>query len=275
MIDAHVHFWSPARGDDILILRRKPELVRDCLPPDLAPLLAEAGIARAVAIQCAPATAETEWQLALTRDLPAIEAVVGWADLESPDLPRTLDRLQRAAKFRGLRVMLQRLEDPAWIARGTVAPGLAELARRGLSLDLIARAEHLDACRAALGRVPDLRAVVDHGGGPPIAAGGWEPWASGIAALARETPAFCKFSGLLEEAAPAAGAAALERYARHLADSFGVDRLVWASNWPVCDLVGGYARWRAIALELIDRLGLPRAKLLDANARRAYALSAV
>ncbi|MBL8701328.1 MAG: amidohydrolase family protein [Alphaproteobacteria bacterium] len=272
MIDAHVHFWRPARGDDILILRREARLRRDYLPDDLAPLLATAGVSRAVVIQSAPSIDETRFQLALTRDLPWIAGVVGWVDLEHPDAGRDLDELQRDARFRGVRVMLHRLDDPAWIERPAALAGLRSLASRGLSLDLIAREPHLEACRRALGAVPGLRAVVDHGGGPPIAERRWEPWADAIARLARDTGALCKFSGLLEESQPGDGEAALLRYAGHLAASFGPARLVFASNWPVCDLVGGYARWLDIARNLARRLALPPAALFEANARRLYGL---
>jgi len=272
-IDGHVHFWRPALGYDILILRREERLRRDALPDDLAPLVRAAGVDAAVTVQAAPDVAETLFQLELAARTPWIIGVVGWVDLTSPDLGATLDRLQRHRTFRGVRAMLHRIEDPEWIARPDVGHGLAELERRGLSLDLIARPPHLRACRRSLARVPGLRTVIDHGGGPPIADRGWQPWADGIAAIAGETTAFCKFSGLLEEARPADGEAELLPYVEHLVATFGVERLVFSSNWPVCDLVGGYARWHAFALSLATRLGLSPARLLGANARRLYAIA--
>ena len=272
-IDAHVHFWRPALGHDILIVRREPRLRRDYQPADLAPVMADAGIARAIVVQSAPACAESEYQLALAAGLPWIAGVVGWIDLAAADAGAQLDRLQRAGRLVGVRAMLNRIEDPEWIAGAPVRDGLAELARRGLSLDLIARPPHLEACRRALARVPDLRVVVDHGGGPPIAARGHEPWAGLIAALARDTGAFCKFSGLFEEAAGGDGADALLPYAAHLAACFGTDRLVFASNWPVCEIAGGYARWHATASDLALRLGLDPAALFETNARRLYGLA--
>jgi L-fuconolactonase len=271
-IDAHVHFWRPARGDDILILRREPRLRRDYLPGDLRGLMRDGGVDSAVVVQSAPSLDETRFLLELTRALDWIAGVVGWVDLAAPDVAQTLGDLARAPKLCGVRAMLHRIDDPAWIARDDVAAGLRALAARGLALDLIARPPHLEACRRALTRVPELRAVVDHGGGPPIAAAGWEPWASRIAALARDTTAFCKFSGLLEEAAAGAAADALARHAAHLVDCFGSERLVWASNWPVVDLVGGYANWRAVADALATRLGLDRARVFAGNARVLYDL---
>ncbi len=270
VIDAHVHFWRPALGHDILIVRREPRLRRDYQPADLQPAMEAAGIARAVVVQSAPALAESEYQLALAADLPWIAGVVGWVDLAAADAGAQLDRLQRAGTLVGVRAMLNRIEDPEWIAGDAVHAGLAELARRGLSLDLIARPPHLDACRRALVRVPDLRVVVDHGGGPPIAAREREPWAMLIAALARETAAYCKFSGLFEEAADGDGPDALLPYAAHLATCFGSGRLVFASNWPVCEIAGGYARWHAAARDLAIRLGLDQDALFADNARRLY-----
>lgn len=272
MIDGHVHFWRPSRGDDILILRREPRLRRDYLPADLTPLLAAAGIARVVVIQSAPDIAETRFQLELTQDIDWVGGVIGWIDLEGADLVRDLDTLQRMPRFRGVRVMLHRLDDPDWIARPAVIAGLRELATRGLSLDLIAREPHLEACRRALAAVPSLRAVIDHGGGPPIAERRWQPWADAIAAVARESAVSCKFSGLLEEARPEDDAAALLPYAEHLVAAFGPERLVFASNWPVCDLVGGYVRWFVMARDLASRLNLPASALFEGNACRLYGL---
>jgi len=272
-IDAHVHFWRPALGHDILIVRREPRLRRDYQPADLAPVMAEAGVARAIVVQSAPARAESEYQLALAADLPWIAGVVGWVNLAAADAGAQLDRLQRAGRLVGVPAMPHRIEDPDWIAGEPVHAGLVELARRGLSLDLIARPPHLEACRRALVRVPDLRVVVDHGGGPPIAARGREPWAGLIAALARQTGAFCKFSGLFEEATDDDGPDALLPYAAHLATCFGADRLVFASNWPVCEIAGGYARWHAAASDLARRLGLDPAALFETNARRLYGLA--
>jgi L-fuconolactonase len=271
IIDAHVHFWRPALGHDILIVRREERLRRDYLPADLAPAMTAGGVARAVVIQSAPETRESEYQLALAADLDWVCGVVGWVDLAASDVGASLDRLQRRGRLLGVRAMLNRIDDPAWIAGDAPARGLAELARRGLSLDLIARPPHLEPCLRALSRVPGLRAVIDHGGTPPVAARGWEPWAERIAHLARETGVFCKFSGLFEEALPEDGADALLPYAAHLAECFGSGRLVFASNWPVCEIAGGHARWLATAQDLAKRLGLDARALFADNATRLYA----
>jgi L-fuconolactonase len=60
-------------------------------------------------------------------------------------------------------------------------------------------------------------------------------------------------------------------YAAHLAECFGSGRLVFASNWPVCEIAGGHARWLATAQDLARRLGLDARALFADNATRLYA----
>jgi L-fuconolactonase len=103
-------------------------------------------------------------------------------------------------------------------------------------------------------RHPDLPVVIDHAAKPDIAGGAFAPWASDIARVARETACVCKVSGLVTEAARDWRAEDLRRYADHLLDVFGPRRLMWGSDWPVVELAGGYARWRATSLRLLNRL---------------------
>lgn len=272
-VDAHVHFWRPSRGDDILILRKEPTLRRDHLPDDLAPLLRGAGVDAVVAIQSAPEEAETRHLLEVTRDRSWVLAVIGWADLASPAIGAALDVLSAEPKFAGLRAMLHRLDDPTWIARSEVGRGLRALAARGLTLDVTARPEHLAACVEALGTASDLMLVLDHGGIPPIRGGVLDEWERRLRETALYPNVLCKFSGLLEEADGAADQDSVLPVAGILLDAFGPDRLLWGSNWPVCDLVGGYCRWRIVSDAVLDRLGVrgpQRDAILGGNAERIY-----
>ncbi|MEN0074880.1 MAG: amidohydrolase family protein, partial [Paracraurococcus sp.] len=110
-------------------------------------------------------------------------------------------------------------------------------------------------------------------GKPEIAAGRMEPWAAEIADLARCPNVACKLSGLVTEAAPGWQAEDLRPYAAHLLRAFGAERMMWGSDWPVVDLAGGYAAWRAASLALLD--GLPEAevdRVLGGTAAEVYRL---
>jgi L-fuconolactonase len=272
-IDAHVHFWRPSRGEDILILQKEPTLRRDHLPDELAPLLHDADVEAAVAIQSAPEEAETRHLLDITRDRSWVLAVIGWADLASPAIGAALDGLCAEPKFVGLRAMLHRLDDPTWIARSEVGRGLQALAARGLTLDVTARPEHLTACVEALGTTSDLTLVLNHGGIPPIRSGALDEWQRRLREIALYPNLVCKFSGLLEEADGAADQDSVLPVASVLLDAFSPNRLLWGSNWPVCNLVGGYGRWRIVSNAVLDRLGVcgpQRDAILGGNAERIY-----
>jgi L-fuconolactonase len=115
--------------------------------------------------------------------------------------------------------------------------------------------------------------VVDHGGKPDIARAEWEPWASDMARLARETTAVCKLSGLLTEAGPRPAARAARRWARHLLDTFGPQRLLWGSDWPVLELAATYRDWWSEVQELLAPLDAAgHAGVLGGNACRVYRL---
>ncbi|NDH54785.1 MAG: amidohydrolase, partial [Betaproteobacteria bacterium] len=137
IIDSHVHFWDPARGDDILIVRRERPLQYRFYPEDLRPQLDAVGVDRCIVIQSAPHGDETRHLLDLTRDLAWVHGVVGWVDLESEDVADVLAGLRAAGPLVGVRVMLHRLDDASWITRPAVDRGLRALQKAGLSLDLI------------------------------------------------------------------------------------------------------------------------------------------
>jgi len=275
IIDSHVHFWDPARGDDILIVQRDPAMRRRYAPADLHPWLQSHDVARCVVMQSAPHEDESRYLMELTADLSWVHGVVAWSDLETAELPQRLQALGVGGRLLGLRVMLHRLEDPNWIARPAVVRGLRTLADADLSLDMVTEPVHLPAVREALLLVPGLRAIVNHGATPPIHARTWQPWADGIMALASDTQAWCKFSALPEFALPRRDSdlETLLPYAEHLVRCFGPERLLFASNWPCCDRAGDYASWWSMFLALLDRLQVTaeqRQAMLGDNAQRAY-----
>jgi predicted TIM-barrel fold metal-dependent hydrolase len=83
-IDAHQHFWRPARGDyrwlrpDVAALA---PICRNFEPADLQPLLCAHGVVQTVLVQAADSEAETDFLLSLAEAHPFIGGVVGWVDL--------------------------------------------------------------------------------------------------------------------------------------------------------------------------------------------------
>ena len=273
-VDAHQHVWRLARGDYGWLTPALASIYRDFGLSDARPLAAAAGIDAVVLVQAAPTVAETRFLLDTAKGSDGfVRGVVGWTDLAAPDAERTLEELAGDPLLKGIRPMLHDLPDPAWILRADVQPALAALPSLGLTFDALVKPRELPALRQMLDRHPELAVVVDHGAKPPIAAGGWQPWADDLAAIAQSPNVHCKLSGLVTEANVDWRTRDLARYVDHLLDCFGPARLIWGSDWPVVELAGGYARWTAAADELLRGLAPPEIEAIrSGNARRFYRL---
>lgn len=253
IIDAHQHFWAPARGDygwmegnDAIAAIR-----RDFLPRDLAPMLARHGIARTVLVQAAPSVEETEYMLGLADATDWIAKVVGWVDFENKSHADHVARFAAHGKFAGLRPMIQDIADVDWMLKPQVQWAYEAIIAHDLTFDALGFPRHIGNFITLFQRHPQMRAVVDHGMKPAIRDKAFTDWASGMERLAAHTQAFCKISGLATEASPGWDAQTLAPYVQHLVDCFGPSRLMWGSDWPVLELAGSYDGWMTVARALI------------------------
>lgn len=278
-IDAHHHVWDlMARdqawldGDEMVPIRRSFGI------DELVPLAATSGIDETIVVQTVPVVAETEELLDLATAAPLVRGVVGYVDIAAPGVGDALDELlarPSANALVGLRSPAQDEPDPAWLTRPTVLDGLREIAARGLVYDLLIRTHQLGAAIEATATVPECRFVLDHLAKPDIARGGWEPWARGLAALgalgALENVT-AKLSGLVTEASwDRWSAADLAPYVDHALTTFGPDRLMFGSDWPVCTLAASYEHVVATAEELVGGLAThEQAAIFGGNAAAVY-----
>jgi len=278
MIDAHHHLWKLSRDDYGWIGDGRNAAVapieRDYLVDDYRALAAANGIAGSIVVQAARTVAETRWLLDQARASGGlIKGVVGWMDMAAANAPDVLHDLAQDPLLRGIRPMLQEIADVEWVLQPKLAPAFQAVVEHDLSFDLLVRPAHLKAVLALLLRHPDLRAVVDHGAKPDIANAMWQPWADDMRRIARETQAYCKLSGLVTEARPAWKPDDLLRYAEHLFECFGVERIVWGSDWPVMLLNADYAGWLAAAKQLIaPHNAADQMAVMSDNAIRFYRL---
>lgn len=275
-VDAHQHFW---RLDQRRGAWPPPELAaihRDFLPDDLAPLLAAHDIGATVLVQSLPSEADTGFLLAVAARHAFVRGVVGWVDLKAADAPARIGRLAANPVLKGVRPMLQDLDDDSWIADPALAPAVLALIDAGLSFDALVLPRHLPSLLTFARRFPSLPVCIDHAAKPDIAHGAGAvhlPWADDLARLAALPQVVCKLSGLVTEAGPEWHADQLAPYAGHVLDCFGADRVLWGSDWPVLNLAGDYAGWIAASAGLLARLDEDqREQVMGGNARRFYRL---
>lgn len=275
-IDAHQHFWNPGRGDYGWMPEDEPILFRAYGPEDLRPALEAAGVEGTVLVQAAPTVEETEYMLGIADAAPFVRGVVGWVDFERADHAAVLKRLAGHPKFRGVRPMIQDLPDDDWMHRDDVQWGYRAVIEHDLTFDALGFPRHLAPFLALLKRYPEMRVVIDHCMKPDIANHSPERfahWAEGMARLAGETGAFCKFSALVTEAKPGWNVEDLRPYAAHVLSVFGPERVMWGSDWPVCRLRAEYGEWRAAAETLTAHLSEPdRARVFGGTAADFYRL---
>ena len=275
-IDAHQHFWNPARGDYGWMPADDPILSRRYGPEELWPQLQAAGVEGTILVQAAPTVAETEYMLGIADATPWVLGVVGWVDFEKPSDLAELKRLARHPKFKGVRPMIQDLPDDAWMLREDVQWAFRAICDLGLRFDALGFPRHLAHFLTILKRYPTMQVVVDHCMKPQIRENSEAHlrfWADGMARIADETSAVVKFSALITEAGADWTVADLRPYVDHVFDAFGAERVMWGSDWPVCRLRGDYADWRAAALELTEGLSeVDRALVYGGTAAGFYGL---
>jgi L-fuconolactonase len=277
VIDAHHHLWDPNRRDYPWLAGAALEPIRrPYTVDDLRAVTKAAGVRSTVLVQTVSSVEETEEFLDTAAAEPVIAGVVGWVDLTAADLGEQLAALAERGPLAGIRHQVEGEADPGWLAREDVLRGLSTIGAAGLTYDLLIRLDQFAAARAAVDALPDLVFVLDHAGKPPIAHGPWEPWAGELATLAERENVHCKLSGLVTEADWEEWQVGhLRRHAEHVLESFGPERLMFGSDWPVCELAASYEVVLDAAMSLTGPLSDPeRLEVFEHTARRVYRLSA-
>lgn len=279
IIDAHQHFWDPARADYPWMAADELAPIRRAFgPADLAPLLKANGVDASIVVQCRSSLEETEEFLAIAHATPSVIGVVGWADLTDGALSDTLARLRGLPggdKLVGIRHQVHDEADPDWLLREDVQRGLTAVFAHDLTYDFLVRTRELPAAIATAQAFPQARFVLDHAAKPPIADGGSAEWSGHIEALGTCGNVWCKISGLATEAVwNDWDAERLFPFVAHAASCFGEDRLIFGSDWPVCLLAGSYGEIKNALEACLVKLGPQvRDKAFGVNAARAYRLT--
>jgi L-fuconolactonase len=277
IVDAHHHFWDPARADYPWLTDELAAVRRAFGPDDLAPLVASEGVHATIVVQTRSSLDETRELLATAAVVPFIRGVVGWVDLTDPAVADTIAALRDGPggdRLVGIRHQVHDEPDPDWLLRDEVARGIQAVGRAGLAYDLLVRTRELPAARELVASMPELRFVVDHLAKPPIRGGALEPWAGRVAAFADLPNASWKLSGLVTEAAwDAWQPNDLKPFVDQALEVLGPERLMFGSDWPVCLLAASYATVLATARQLTAGLTeTERSAVFGDNARSVYRL---
>lgn len=274
IVDSHHHFWQ-SKVSDMLGLPPEMDLLRrEYTPKELKPLIDRTGVGQTVLVQTYSSMENTRDFLRIAETHPWVAAVVGWVDLADPGVGDQLAALRQHPKFKGVRHQWHDEPEADWILRDDVLRGLRELAVRGIPFDLLPKEPHWQFIPRVAEAVPGLSMVIDHIGKPNIAAGQFDDWAAAMARAARFPQIMCKLSGMVTEAdwrrwKPGD----LKPYVEKTVELFGVDRVMFGSDWPVCLLAGSYAQvFDALQECLVGLSESERGLIMGENARRFYGI---
>jgi len=273
-IDSHQHFWIYNPEEYQWIDSSMEAIRRNFLPEDLLPEIDQSGYVGSVAVQARQTLEETRWLLELADRSPRILGVVGWVDLLSPDLNSQLTTFSKHPKLVGIRHIIQSEPDDRFLLRPDFLRGITMLEEFDLAYDILIYTRHLPVAAEFVQRFPRQRFVLDHMAKPAIKAGDIELWATGIRRLAQFPSVFCKLSGLVTEAdwqhwKPEQ----ILPYLDIAYESFGPNRLMIGSDWPVCLVAAEYRS----ALNVVENWLLPfpsqtRDAILGGNAQQFWKL---
>ncbi|MEI9898483.1 MAG: amidohydrolase family protein [Chthoniobacter sp.] len=270
-LDSHQHFWSYDAAQYPWIAPGSP-LQRDWLPPDLAPLLAAAGLDGSIAVQARQTIEESHWLLELAEHHSIVKGVVGWVDLRSPEVERDLAALAPHPKFCGVRHVVQDEPDVNFMLGADFQRGIGQLHAFQLTYDILIFPRQLPAAIELVRRFPAQPFVLDHIAKPLIMDGTLSPWREQMRELAKASNVLCKVSGMVTEADLTAWKPADFRpYLDVVFEAFGEDRLMYGSDWPVCQRAASYAQTFALVDEYTRGLSATaREKFFGGNAARFY-----
>jgi L-fuconolactonase len=274
VIDAHHHFLDPAQREYPWIGAAEAPINRRLGAEHLAPLLQAHGVSATVLVQTVGTEEESLAMLAASTEHGWIAGVVGWVDLTAGDVSRQICRLRDALggdRLVGIRHGVADEPDPLWLLQPSVLRGLDAVADAGLVFDLEVGLRELPAARSAAGQLRHLQFVLDHAGKPPIASGTLDVWQQEIAGLAALENVACKMSGLVTEASwDDWTLEELQPVAAHVLRHFGPGRIMFGSDWPVCELAADYSRVVDTARDLC---GTAWPVIADHTAQRIYRLA--
>jgi L-fuconolactonase len=271
-IDAHQHFWQYNPARDAWITDQMALLKKDFLPQNLMPELAANNMQGCIAVQADQSEAETLFLLDLAKHHELIQGVVGWVDVRADNVAERLELFSKYPKLCGFRHIVQAEPDDQFMLQPAFLRGINCLAEFGFTYDILVYCRQLPAAIELVSKYPDQLFVIDHIAKPLIREKRYLPWARYLRTIAENPNVYCKISGLVTEANWQSWSANdFKPYLDLVFEVFGVDRLMFGSDWPVCLLAASYSQVVQLIADYTQNLpSADREKIFGMNAAHFY-----
>jgi len=291
IIDTHQHLWDRTKLN-LPWLESAPEILTHSYRPQEYKAATEGLNVRSVYMEVDVAEEqhdrEAEYVVGLIQGgkEATIGAVIGGRPA-SAGFSRYIDRHARSGVIQGVRQVLHGEGTPkGYCLKPEFVAGIRALGERRLSFDLCMRPDELGDGAKLTEQCPDTRFIVDHCGNadpkvfdPKLATSGQpshsaDGWKRSMELLAKRPNTLCKISGIVARATPGWKSDHLAPVVNFCLETFGPDRVVFGSDWPVCLLGAQLKQWVVALREIVaERSADDQTKLWSANALRSYSLN--
>ena len=253
-IDSHQHFWKYNPAEHTWMTDAMQVLKQDFMPADLGPLLNQIGFDGCIAVQARQLIEETNWLLKLSDENDFIKGVVGWIDLRSPNISEVLSGYVNQKKLVGVRHVVHDEADDNFMLQPAFQNGIAALKEFNLTYDLLLFPKHIPVALQLVEKFPEQPFVLDHSAKPFINKKEMSPWKEDLKELAKHPNVFCKLSGMVTEAKWNDWKEEdFKQYLDIVTESFGTNRIMIGSDWPVCTLSGNYSSTMHIVINYANQ----------------------
>jgi len=276
-IDSHQHFWKFDPVRDSWIGESMSAIQRDFMPEDLKPILDKHGIDGCVSVQADQSEAETEFLLSLAGQHDFIKGVVGWIDLRAADIGKQVERYIGIKKLKGFRHVLQGEADRALMLSPNFMNGIKMLKRHDFTYDILIFPDQLGYTFQFVKTFDGHKLVIDHIAKPDIKNKNIDKWQKGIRNIAQYPNVYCKVSGMVTEADWHNWVLLdFKPYLDIIFEAFGPKRVMFGSDWPVCNVAGGYQQMLSIVKNYTSELSAgEQAGFWGQNAAEFYNLEGI
>ena len=274
-IDAHQHFWIYDSIRDAWIDDSMSVIRRDFSPSDLEPLLKAHQIDGCMAVQADQSEAENDFLLKHASENQFIKGVVGWVDLRVKDLEEKLQEYKRNPLMKGFRHILQGEENRDLMLEPDFQDGLKLLNRYNFTYDVLILPDQIKYFIEFLETNEPMPLVLDHIAKPNIKTSDIEGWKKDMEQLAVFENVSCKVSGMITEADWQNWKYEdFEPCLDIVFNTFGINRLMFGSDWPVCNIAGGYDKMLSVVTKYTSQLSqTEQEKFWGGNAQQFYNLA--
>ncbi|NOZ33031.1 MAG: amidohydrolase family protein [Alphaproteobacteria bacterium] len=284
IIDTHLHIWDPARLDYTWI-KGNVLFDRAYHVEDYARDLGDIDVEAMVFLECyadfSPRGGQYIEEVLFVeneaRRDPRIKGIVAMAPLEKGRgaEPVLAELAEKHPTVKGIRRIVEFDDDPRSLTLSDdFIEGVNLLEKYGMHFEINVNHTQMDIVREFVKHVPNVPMILDHCGKPGILEGALAQYRADVAELCRHPNLYIKLSDLPVEADMENWTEAdLAPYIEATFDSFGIDRTIYAGDYPVCLQATTLPRW----VEVLDRAleGFSRTELRKFyrdNANRFYRL---